>query len=93
MTKPANVPPPPDGFRIATSTWEVFEAGNIRGIREARGALRVYVNGQWQPGGLDIAISAVPKRPRSRNLPMKWGEYPLREGRNLPYDRIAVPAP
>lgn len=86
-----NVPPPPDGFRVATSTREVYEAVSRRNRREQRSALRLYVGRQWVPGEIDVAISAVPRRPVTRNVPVTWGDPPFGEARRLPFDRIAVP--
>lgn len=87
---------PPDGFRVATSTREVFDAHqHARRSTNRRNphALRVYVDQQWVPGSVDSAIDAVPRRPVTRNVPMTWGEPPFGDARRLPFDRIAIPIP
>lgn len=85
------IPPPPDGFRVATSTHEVFQAASRARRSTDRLPLRVYVDRQWIPGSVNTAIDAVPRRPATRNVAMAWGEPPLGDGRRLPFDRIAVP--
>lgn len=85
------IPEPPEGFRLATSVYEVLEAGSVRG-RE-RDVLRLYVNREWVAGRLDIAIGSQPKRPISRNVAVTWAgpSHGLGHARRLPFERIAIP--
>lgn len=86
-----SIPDPPEGFRIATSTWEVFEAMNQhRRDRPRNQYLRLLVRGRWVPGGVDVAIGAV-QRPASRNVPVVWDGDLLKEARRQPFERIAIP--
>lgn len=87
------IPPPPDGFRVATSTREVLEAFNSHSRHHRssdRGAiLRLYVNREWVPGQVDAGTR--PRRPITRNVPVAWGDPPFGEVRRLPFERIAIP--
>lgn len=91
----SNLAPPPFGFRVATSTREVFEAADRARRDNDRSPLplRVYVDREWMPGGVDIAIFSAPRRPVTRNVPVVWGDPPFGSARRLPFDRIAIPVP